>query len=125
MILGYLCQALLFGQAPSLLTIIGAVMMLLAVAIMAATRVPKPSAAPDLSLDSAPEPSAIEGSLASAQVSEDDDSESLVSFVATEFASVGPHSGNIRFRGPGVSDKVPGDFIGVVTTATAVATVAI
>jgi len=132
MVLGYAAQTVLFGQAPSLLTIVGAVMMLFAVGIMAATRVPKPGVDADLSLDrTVPEASASEGhgdntgTRASSHVSEEDDAESLVSFVAAEFATVGPHLGSVRFRGPGLNDKATGDVLGVVTKATAIAIVAL
>merc|ERR1712151_373423 len=78
MVSGYVAQTALFGLAPVTLTLVGAALMLVAVAIMAVTRV-TPPAATDVD-EVAHDHAAAEQSVdAAISVGNDDETESLAS----------------------------------------------
>ena len=77
MITGYTADILLFHKVPNMLTIFGAVIMLLAVVTVAVARLPPRNSAPNAA-SSTPEQSTSTTAIAS--------QESLVSFVASEYA---------------------------------------
>jgi len=91
MVFGYFAESVIFGKQPDLLTVSGAAAMLGGVVIMALARLP------GRQLQTAPAPSAAIG-VTDGQppeilepVDNDDDDESLVSFIAAEFVGVAPH----------------------------------
>lgn len=90
---GYLAQTVLFDMAPEVVTLVGAALMLIAVVIMATARLSKSfsSEAPQELAESA-------SSTADTLEVNDDDTESLASFISSEFAMRAPHEKSVRQR---------------------------
>lgn len=98
MVSSYLAQSVFFGKTPELVTMIGAAMMLLAVVIMAAARLPgRRGSSSQIEVDAEPEEE---------ESSHDafDDDESLASFIASEFVELTPHTKSVRLRRQGARD---------------------
>jgi len=104
MLLGYITQVYLHGDTPNILTMSGAALMLTAVALMAFARQANAKILPEsLSIDKmAPHKNlqkyADVGSGASEQLADDNDSDSLVSFVAAEFSGIALKDQTLRKR---------------------------
>lgn len=94
MVFGYMSQVMLFGRSPDMLTILGSALMLLAVVIMTVFRV-QPSPQADAEDVSGPAKSASEVHEVP-PIEDQDDSESLVSFAASEFAEFEAHTNVVR-----------------------------
>lgn len=94
MTFGYLAQVALFGQTPDLLSLLGAGVMLLSVAVMVAARAPPPSVSACCTTTSCDaelaKASSAQSAPAAAELQQpedaDDDTHSLGSFIASEFA---------------------------------------
>jgi len=115
MVFGYLAQVLIFGMGLNSYTLTGAGLMLVAVVIMAIARVPEIAPAEVATL-----PVGLDGAVDTDAVEEEDETESLASFIAAEFAEQSPHSlhdKSVRLRRFGKSlGIVPvAQSIGVVT----------
>lgn len=140
MVVGYLAQTLLFGAAPGWLTLVGAALMFFAVAATAGARTPQqlPSAealpttpsvdqrtpqqtpvaeAVDVGADSVAGAGGVTGT-------EDDETESLASFAASEFSEQAPHETPLRRRGQAIGKPFP-ERIGTAGMAAVVATAAV
>lgn len=133
MVFGYLAQTLLFSAAPSAITLAGAALMLAAVAAMAATRVPQQAAAAvvtaaaeNIAEDGAKGDRSVASSSPSLAETEDE-TESLTSFAASEFAAQDPHLEAVRLRRPtavnGAAKPAPQRVGVAATTAEVAATV--
>jgi len=117
MILGYLAQCLLFNTAPGWLTLAGAALMLFAVAASAAVRSPQQP-----TVEASTMPSATEDVTRIPSV-EEDETESLASFVASEFSTESPHNEPLRRRGQ--LSKLASVQIGAASVVAAVAVAAV
>jgi drug/metabolite transporter (DMT)-like permease len=98
MVSSYIAQSLLFGVVPESLTICGAALMLSAVVIMAIARLPARQRSAATAAPTEPE---VQNS---GDVPDDDDNESLASFIAAEFVEMTPHEKAVRMRRPGAQD---------------------
>lgn len=109
MVWGYLAELLVFGNTPEPLTLTGATLMLLSVLVMTLARKPAPQG------QAASSPSAASQDCAPTGLpdTQDDDDESLGSFMASEFAVKEAHEA--RLRRPAREELPPGVF-GVVTS---------
>eukprot|EP00929_Paragymnodinium_shiwhaense_P088238 TRINITY_DN4851_c0_g3_i1.p1 TRINITY_DN4851_c0_g3~~TRINITY_DN4851_c0_g3_i1.p1 ORF type:complete len:385 (-),score=60.70 TRINITY_DN4851_c0_g3_i1:238-1392(-) len=99
MTLGYLSDVLIFGVTIDSLSFCGAALMLGAVLVMARSRKPAGEAA-----ESPPE--SPEAGRA-AELANEDETDSLASFIATEFASEQGYQSSVRHRRPTVSIESP------------------
>eukprot|EP00930_Biecheleria_cincta_P042537 TRINITY_DN29274_c0_g1_i1.p1 TRINITY_DN29274_c0_g1~~TRINITY_DN29274_c0_g1_i1.p1 ORF type:complete len:318 (+),score=36.22 TRINITY_DN29274_c0_g1_i1:278-1231(+) len=117
MIFGYLAQTVFFNMVPQALTIVGATLMLVACALMTVSREPR-------SLKEGPAPGTDELSLDAPENADgvdtgaDDDTESLFSFVASEFADIQPQIDVVRQRRPGKSAQPGAEQLGVSAAGT-------
>jgi drug/metabolite transporter (DMT)-like permease len=102
MVSSYIAQSLLFSVVPETLTVCGAALMLSAVVIMAIARLPGRQSAPAVAASS--EPEMQPGIQSSDDIPDDDDNESLASFIAAEFVELTPHEKPVRLRRPGAHD---------------------
>eukprot|EP00931_Biecheleriopsis_adriatica_P004406 TRINITY_DN10607_c0_g2_i2.p1 TRINITY_DN10607_c0_g2~~TRINITY_DN10607_c0_g2_i2.p1 ORF type:complete len:386 (+),score=48.75 TRINITY_DN10607_c0_g2_i2:62-1219(+) len=99
MFFGYLAQTLIFGSTPVLLSILGAVLMLVAVAIMALASRDAPAASEEATDGGAVKRTVSELANATRTVDEDeDDTESITSFMASEVTDFS-FKESVRFRG--------------------------
>lgn len=101
MISSYVAQIVLFGVKPDTLTVCGAALMLCAVLLMAVARL---SGRQSSAAAVAVEP---EGQCPDNAANDDDDNESLASFIAAEFVELTPHEKPLRLRRAGVQDPEP------------------
>jgi len=93
MVFGYFAESIIFGKVPDLLTVCGAVAMLGGVVIMALARLP---ARQSKTVPASTETSGVadlqpKEDVEPAGDDDDEDNESLVSFIATEFVDVAAH----------------------------------
>lgn len=116
MVSGYIAQSLLLGRQIEPLTICGAALMLIAVIIMAAARLPGRRAV-DSSADAATESQATDDHI---DHMDDDEIESIASFIAAEFVELAPHEKTVRHRrGPDVAASPAAQQIGAALSAVA------
>lgn len=120
----YAAQALLFGEALEPLTLLGAALMLAGVVAMAGARAAFPRSSQAEGSQQAPDVSpgdVVEG--LRELVNEEAETESLASFIASEFADCSPHEKAVRFRRSAAASEPPAQQLGAVVAA--VATVAL
>jgi len=102
MVSSYIAQSLLFSEVPEPLTVGGAALMLSAVVVTAMARLPGKHDLPAVATGSDPEVQPDPKSRD--DISNDDDNESLASFIAAEFVEWEPHEKHVRLRRPGAQD---------------------
>jgi drug/metabolite transporter (DMT)-like permease len=95
MVSGYVADVFIHGTVPDVLTIVGASLMLLAVVVMAVAA-NGASAPADLPVD--PPAACSSQAFGDATLVNDDDTDSLVSFVASEFSGCRPTRADVRQR---------------------------
>eukprot|EP00929_Paragymnodinium_shiwhaense_P058993 TRINITY_DN29533_c0_g2_i1.p1 TRINITY_DN29533_c0_g2~~TRINITY_DN29533_c0_g2_i1.p1 ORF type:complete len:372 (+),score=55.64 TRINITY_DN29533_c0_g2_i1:139-1254(+) len=107
MFFGYLVQTFLFGATPEAMTVIGALLMFTAVSLMALAGRAAP--APEAEDIVTTEEKEMTPETATSTVT-DDETESLASFIASEFSDFSAQEQPVRFRGR--RDQVPAEQIG-------------
>jgi len=120
MVWGYLAESIIFGKQPDLLTVCGAAAMLVGVITMALARLParqlKTAPAPPVELDLTDvQPEIQDSQSESIDAEDDDENESLASFIAAEFVDAAAHDVKPRQRRRGNSDMLA-QRIGAVTS---------
>mmetsp|Transcript_63544 Transcript_63544/g.100486 ORF Transcript_63544/g.100486 Transcript_63544/m.100486 type:complete len:383 (+) Transcript_63544:73-1221(+) len=114
MTIGYAVQVFFFGVAPELSTLGGAALMFLGVVFMVIARAASSSPAID---ETQAQEESTETAASSDNRTNDDETESLASFVSSEFAVWAPHEKAARKRNVTVStDAPPAQRIGIVPT---------
>lgn len=114
MFFGYLVQTIFFDSTPEFITVIGACLMLAAVSLMAFA-----SRSKDLTFGVAEEcrsdrEQTSEGASSFAMDDDNDDAESLVSFIASEFSDFATSVQSVRFRGHlSKNDPLPPEQLGL------------
>jgi hypothetical protein len=106
MICGYIAQVAIFGHLPEWLTLFGASLMLIGVTIMSIARASEPQGSSchgdlEAKQDASSQPVEVLSESAvstSSEAADNDDTESLASFIAAEFAEFSPHEKPIRLR---------------------------
>jgi len=108
MFLGYLSQTLIFGSTPSVLSFAGAGLMLAAVVLMAlaqaSARKEREIPAPDIN------------GVTAVAAGEEEEVESLASFIASEMSEFEPRSSSVRFRRVFPMSSVAAQRIGAVAS---------
>lgn len=109
MFFGYVAQTVFFGSSPEFVTVLGAGLMLVAVALMACAGRTTSTVS-----DSVSEKSEVHSEVdaKSTSVDGEDDTESLSSFVASEFSDFDAKLDPLRFRGH-LNHVVPPEPVGV------------
>jgi len=116
MVSSYVAQAILFDKAPDLISLFGASLMLCAVLIMAVARLPgRQPASSDIV-----KPAAEQAEVSGRGGTDDEDNESLASFIAAEFVECKAHDKPTRLTAPvrraGIQEPAPHQ-IGAVLSA--------
>jgi len=122
MISGYAAQVVLFAASLNVHTLVGAVCMFSSVGIMALVQ-PRADEDVSVSTDSDATEVAEAGVVAPQLASEDDENESLASFIASEFASPAPRdarSSPLRMRRSCVGGEPVAKTIGSLALASVV-----
>jgi len=112
MIIGYVVQVLFLGVTPEMSTVGGAILMFAGVVVMVVARAAAASPAVSPTVEDAVGQSCAvseAGSSTTTSLPDEDDTESLASFVSSEFAVWAPHEKSVRQRFP--------SFTGVLDTS--------
>eukprot|EP00929_Paragymnodinium_shiwhaense_P069017 TRINITY_DN34826_c0_g1_i1.p1 TRINITY_DN34826_c0_g1~~TRINITY_DN34826_c0_g1_i1.p1 ORF type:complete len:382 (-),score=40.51 TRINITY_DN34826_c0_g1_i1:46-1191(-) len=99
---GYVADVLIFGVSLDILSCCGAALMLTAVLVMASARKPSQETPPE-----SPPESPEAGQQSSAAAAADDETDSLASFIATEFVAEKGYQESVRHRRPTVASDSP------------------
>lgn len=109
MVSGYIVQTLLFDKAPDLISICGGALMFASVIIMAATRVPGRQQASDQPADGGDAESHAWANVCNTPGADDeeDDTESLGSFIAAQYVEQASDKRTLRMRHPAAVTPSP------------------